>query len=344
MNHDDHDPVSAPETLTPCCLEAHRPEEEYSLAHCLAHALYVPLYLAGPTITFNAFASQLATPMRTVTNKDVAIYGVRLVVLWLWLEFATHYVPCFAIGVSGVFDKMGPFEVAVLAYCTLKTMWFKFSFIWRFSRWWAMLDGIETVENMVRCMSNNYSLGAFWQGWHRSFNRWLVRYIYVPLGGSKYRWANVWAVFGFVAIWHDINPKLLAWGGMNAVFMTVENLVTDFASTAKVMESLRRSGWIWRGTKAIAASTWVIVLMIINLTGYSVGIDGVGVFLHSLFSSTEGMQTVLGAYIILFAATQIMFDIRSASCGADGREGKVADAPCCPGNNEDNTAEGHKLN
>jgi len=294
----------------------------------------VPLYLAGPTITFNAFASQLATPMRTLTTTDVAIYGVRLVGLWLCLEFATHYVPCFAIGVSGAFRQMEPFEVAVLAYFTLKTMWFKFAFIWRFSRWWAMLDGIETVENMVRCMSNNYSLGAFWQGWHRSFNRWLVRYIYVPLGGANYRWANVWAVFGFVAIWHDINPKLLAWGGMNAVFMTVENLVTDFATKAKVMAPIREGQpWMWRAVRAMAASTWVIVLMIINLTGYSVGIEGIGVFLHSLFSSTEGIQTVLGAYVILFAATQIMFDLRDVE--ARMPEGKTD-------NTEENVVGGRK--
>ena len=87
----------------------------------------------------------------------------------------------------------------------------------------------------------------------------------------------------------------------------------------------------------MAASTWVIVLMIINLTGYSVGIEGVGVFLHSLFSSTEGIQTVLGAYVILFAATQIMFDLRDME--ARVKDGKETSIPCLGSGSSSNAAE-----
>lgn len=39
-----------------------------------------------------------------------------------------------------------------------------------------MTDGVDTVENMVRCMSNNYSALEFWRDWHRSYNRWLIRF------------------------------------------------------------------------------------------------------------------------------------------------------------------------
>lgn len=35
---------------------------------------------------------------------------------------------------------------------------------------------------MSRWMTDNYTLRGFWRGWHCSFNRWLIRYIYVPLG------------------------------------------------------------------------------------------------------------------------------------------------------------------
>lgn len=50
--------------------------------------------------------------------------------------------------------------------------------IWRFFRLWALLDGIDTPENMVRCMANNYSTLGFWRSWHRSYNLWLLRYDY----------------------------------------------------------------------------------------------------------------------------------------------------------------------
>lgn len=40
---------------------AHRPMADYSLCHCLTYAFYAPLYLAGPTLTFNAFVSHVST-------------------------------------------------------------------------------------------------------------------------------------------------------------------------------------------------------------------------------------------------------------------------------------------
>lgn len=33
---------------------------------------------------------------------------------------------------------------------------------------------------------------------------WAWRYLYIPLGGSKWRLINVWIIFTFVAIWHDL--------------------------------------------------------------------------------------------------------------------------------------------
>ena len=63
-----------------------------------------------------------------------------------------------------------------VSYLLLLVMWLKFLLIWRFFRLWAMMDGLETPENMTRCMSNNYSLAQFWKGWHASYNQWIVRY------------------------------------------------------------------------------------------------------------------------------------------------------------------------
>lgn len=52
--------------------------------------------------------------------------------------------------------------------------------------------------------------------------RLLIRYMYVPLGGRSTRVWNVWPVFLFVAIWHDIEWKLVVWGLLNASFYVIE--------------------------------------------------------------------------------------------------------------------------
>jgi D-alanyl-lipoteichoic acid acyltransferase DltB (MBOAT superfamily) len=97
-----------------------------------------------------------------------------------------------------------------------------------------LADGIWTEENMVRCMSNNFSAQRFWKSWHRTFNRWLIRYVYIPLGGAKYFMLNMWVVFTFVALWHDIELKLLAWGWLICLFLLPEIIGSQVFSYSKV--------------------------------------------------------------------------------------------------------------
>ena len=63
---------------------------------------------------------------------------------------------------------------------------------------------------------------GFWRNWHASYNQWLVRYMYIPLGGTRWRALNVWAIFTFVAVWHDLEWRLLGWAWIMALFMAPE--------------------------------------------------------------------------------------------------------------------------
>ena len=84
------------------------------------------------------------------------------------------------------------------------------------------MDGLDPPENMVRCMANNYSPLGFWRSWHRSFNLWIVRYLYIPLGGAHRLVATSALIFTFVALWHDLSPGLLAWGWLVVLFILPE--------------------------------------------------------------------------------------------------------------------------
>jgi D-alanyl-lipoteichoic acid acyltransferase DltB (MBOAT superfamily) len=75
---------------------------------------------------------------------------------------------------------------------------------------------------MVRCMVDNFSAFGFWRAWHRSYNLWIVRYIYIPLGGANRVIPTTLLVFTFVALWHDLSMKLLAWGWLVSLFVLPE--------------------------------------------------------------------------------------------------------------------------
>ena len=48
-------------------------------------------------------------------------------------------------------------------YWTLNFMYTKFLIIWRFFRVMALLDGIDTPENMNRVVNNNFTFTGFWR-------------------------------------------------------------------------------------------------------------------------------------------------------------------------------------
>jgi D-alanyl-lipoteichoic acid acyltransferase DltB (MBOAT superfamily) len=86
-----------------------------------------------------------------------------------------------AIAKAKAWEDDYPVELGMIAYFNLKLIWMKLLIIWRFFRFWAMADGFVVDENMLRCMSNVYSIRSFWRMWHRSYNRWTIRYIVDPI-------------------------------------------------------------------------------------------------------------------------------------------------------------------
>lgn len=48
------------------------------------------------------------------------------------------------------------------------------------------------------------------------------RYLYIPVGGSKNVAAATLLVFTFVALWHDLSFRLLAWGWLVSLFVLPE--------------------------------------------------------------------------------------------------------------------------
>ena len=160
----------------------------------------------------------------TISTRRTLLYGIRFLIALLSMEIILHYTYVVAISKTRAWEGSSPFQLSMISYFNLQIIWLKLLLPWRFFRLWAMADGIETPENMLRCMSNNYSALAFWRAWHRSFNRWIIRYIYIPLGGSKRPIMNTLAVFTFVAFWHDISLKLLAWGWLVTLFILPEVL------------------------------------------------------------------------------------------------------------------------
>ncbi|KAA1138557.1 glycerol transporter [Puccinia graminis f. sp. tritici] len=204
--------------------KSNRVSADYGFQNYFNYVLYPPLYIAGPIITFNNFMSQMNKKPSTITRRTIAGYTARFGVCYLTLEWILHYMYVVAIKDTQGWAGDTPFELGIIGYWNLIIIWLKLLIPWRFFRLWALLDGVDPPENMIRCMSNNFSTLEFWRSWHRSYNLWIVRYLYIPLGGAANMVPATVVVFTFVALWHDLSFKLLTWGWLVSLFVLPEVL------------------------------------------------------------------------------------------------------------------------
>lgn len=291
--------------------------KDYSFRNYVAYAIYAPLYLAGPIFTFNDYISQLKFPPASIEIARTIKYGIRFLLCLLAMEILLHFDYCVAISKGNpVWSDYTPKQLSLLSYFNLHVLWLKLLLPWRFFRLWSLVDGIDPPENMIRCLSNNPSTIAFWRGWHKSYNRWLIRYLYVPLGGSSSRtWldrarsaVNYALVFTFVALWHDISLNLLMWGWLIVLFMLPEVIASYIFPRKKWENNLDA----YRVLCGIGVVGNLMMMMMANLVGFAVGVDGLKSIIHGIFKDYSGLMFLVSASAVLFVGIQVMFEVRES--------------------------------
>lgn len=314
------------------------PLEAYNAAAFLEFAFYPPLYIAGPTCTFNCFASQKRTRC-TISSSQVAVYGARWLLAFLLLEVVTHTLYFNATARFGLpawraaalasdrsaskVPTITPQLAGLTGWWVLTFMWLKFTVIWRFFRLISLADGLDVPENITRCFANNYDIEGFWKNWHASFNLWLVRYLYIPLGGTHRRALAVWPIFTFVAVWHDLEWRLLAWAWLSCLLFAPE-LGVKWLAKQPCMARFRERG-IWRHICAAGAALNISGLMAVNLAGFVVGPAGFPQLLQDMKSQPS---FVLTAAVVFYCAAHLMFWLRECEA-AKGRRFGLADVRKC---------------
>ncbi|KAL6223577.1 hypothetical protein ACLB2K_006962 [Fragaria x ananassa] len=282
--------------------------DRFAFITYLSYLAYAPLYLAGPILSFNAFASQAGSEAHVALALKCGRPSVRHRTAPAWARLHP----------SGLQQRPRllsiPGESAEFQFSGQITQNFKQSRFGRKTgirwtrrgwkvvgdtagvRWgggspapyggerrdvrtlravrtgmWKQLYpvdvfiigygicGIEVPENMPKCVNNCYNLESFWKNWHASYNKWLVRYLYIPLGGSQRKLLNVWVVFTFVAIWHDLEWKLLSWAWLTCLFFIPEII---FKSAANAFQAKTALGeFIVREFSAAAGAITITCLM-----------------------------------------------------------------------------------
>jgi alginate O-acetyltransferase complex protein AlgI len=112
----------------------------------------------------------------------------------------------------------------------------------------ARLFGIRVPENFDwPYLQSNIS--EFWARWHMSLTRWLIDYVYIPLGGSRVSlpriYANVLTTMLVSGLWHGARLHFLVWGLCHGVLLCVHRAWRFFRGHRSPHPTLRAGSTVF---------------------------------------------------------------------------------------------------
>ena len=159
---------------------------------------------------------------------------------------------------------------------------------------------------MQSCYAATTQINQFWKYWHSSFYVWNKRYIYIPMGGSKYsvifgdnewlKYTNILIVFAFTALWHgDFGAALLVWGSLMGIGMIPEILINRWywSTEMKMVVRVRNNSYLNRYVHAIFGGVNDILLISANMIGYGPGFYAMMDIWKTLLSTSAGWYVLM---------------------------------------------------
>ncbi len=159
--------------------------ENNDLIDYLAYILYFPKLVMGPIIDPVDYISQLNQAERKKVDLTNLAVGIKIFSLGLLKKVLI--ADTFATAVSWAYTNI---DAATSMDCLLLVLFYTFEIYFDFSGYSDMAVGISSMLNIDLPMNFDspykaVSIRDFWKRWHISLTKFLTKYIYIPLGGSR---------------------------------------------------------------------------------------------------------------------------------------------------------------
>nr|XP_040033854.1 protein-cysteine N-palmitoyltransferase HHAT [Gasterosteus aculeatus aculeatus]XP_040033855.1 protein-cysteine N-palmitoyltransferase HHAT [Gasterosteus aculeatus aculeatus]XP_040033856.1 protein-cysteine N-palmitoyltransferase HHAT [Gasterosteus aculeatus aculeatus] len=211
------------------------------LCWLLSYTFYHPFFFNGPVVTYPDYIEQMQRSSEECDgDQSLFTYLVlrlgRIILWWCTAEYLIHvmYMHCIQSNETYL-EILPPWALGGLALALVQFFFLKYLVLFGLPSTLATLDKLVPPK-LPRCVSIMYSFTGMWRHFDEGLYRWLIRYIYVPLGGSRhghlYKMLSTGLAFGFVCLWHGGHDYLQYWALMNWAGVLVENgLKSLFASS-----------------------------------------------------------------------------------------------------------------
>lgn len=193
------------------------------------YALFVsffPQLIAGPIVNGAEMLPQLARIGKRTFSPALFTKGLYLFVLGMAKKVLL--ADTFGIAVDYGYQNLTALNsvdaLLVMAFYTIQ-LYFDFSGYCDMARGLGWMMGIEIPVNF-NSPYRAHNPVEFWKRWHITLNRFLLRYVYIPLGGNRKgkrrMLCNLFLVFCISGIWHGAGWNYVVWGMLHgAVYVLV---------------------------------------------------------------------------------------------------------------------------
>ena len=195
-----------------------------SFMDALLYVLFFPQLIAGPIIRYQDIGLQIT---KRIHSAEEFIAG--------FFRFTRGLAKKVLIA-----DPAGDIANSIFAlqpesmpahYAWLGVLAYTIQIYFDFSGYSDMAIGLGRIvgfrfpENFNRPYTAT-SVTDFWQRWHMTLSKWMLVYLYIPLGGNKVApwrmYLNLWIVFLISGFWHGAAWTFIMWGAYFGLFLTVE--------------------------------------------------------------------------------------------------------------------------
>ncbi|MCR4908792.1 MAG: MBOAT family protein [Lachnospiraceae bacterium] len=276
---------------------------DIKLTDYLVYILYFPRILMGPVTEPAEFLEEINDASRKKTDPGRIAIGIRLFSAGIVKK--TFLAAAFSGAVGWIY---GNIVTATPMDCILLMLFYTFEIYFDFSGYSDMALGVSSMLNIDLPVNFDspykaLSMRDFWKRWHISLTKFLTKYIYIPLGGSRkgkvLTCVNVMAVFLISGLWHGANWSFVLWGALNGAFFCLDRAFEKFEK--KVFAPVR---WVvtfgilnvlWLLFSSQSVALWQLILRrILSLRSLAVS-EG----LYELFTFTK---TKYEMFVFLLAA------------------------------------------
>ena len=190
-----------------------------SLIKFAAYVSMFPQLVAGPIVRYTDIARELND--RSVSTEDFAV-GVKRFVSGLCKKVV---IANYAGNAASLLLDSPHLSVAS---AWLGVLMYTFQIYFDFSSYSYMAIGLGRMFGFHFMENFNYpyisrSVTEFWRRWHISLSTFFRDYVYIPLGGNRYKPSrNLFIVWMLTGLWHGASWNFILWGLFYGVALFIE--------------------------------------------------------------------------------------------------------------------------